>query len=132
MVNQMDMIYFNIINNVKYDPNNKEWIAAQKIYSNPTGWMDGGSSCGITINGKGAGVVGIGVRTDNVNNIFMKNIEIFGIYNKAIEKIKFQVPETDLKNPTNSPATTRGILFDAIDWLAVTDQIDNCKDVHPI
>ncbi len=49
------MIYFNIINDAQYDDlNDKEWIAAQKIFKNPSGWMDGGSSYGITINGQGA------------------------------------------------------------------------------
>jgi len=120
MVDQMDMIYFNYIQNKQYDENDKEWIAAKKIYKNPTGWMDGGSSYGITINGRGAAVVGIGVRTDGVNNITMRNVEIFGIYNQAIEKIKF-----GLNADNGQPGTTRGILFDTIDWIATTDQIED-------
>lgn len=83
MVNQMDMIYFNYINGEDYDDNDKEWIAAQKIFENPTGWMDGGSSYGIVINGGGAAVVGIGTRITNTNNIILNNVEIFGIYNQV-------------------------------------------------
>ena len=116
MVQQMDMIYLNWIHNKEYDDNDEEWIAAKKIFKNPTGWMDGGSSYGLVINGRGAAVVGIGVRVENTWNITINDIEIFGIYNKAIEKIKFQVEDS---------YTTRGILFDTIDWIAVTDQIED-------
>ena len=83
MVNQMDMIYNNWINNKEYDDNDKEWIAAKKIFKNPTGWMDGGSSYGLVINGKGAAVVGIGVRTTETRKIRINNVEIFGIYNQV-------------------------------------------------
>jgi len=63
MVNQMDMIYNNYINQVEYDDvNDKEWIAAQKTFKNPTWWMDGCTSYGIVMNGGGAAVVGIGTR----------------------------------------------------------------------
>ncbi len=47
-------LYFNVINNKQYSGN--EWEATKKIYSNPSGWMDGNSSYGITINDKGAGI----------------------------------------------------------------------------
>merc|ERR1711933_14795 len=117
----MDMIYHHWINDKQYDEDDEEWIAAQKIFKNPTGWMDGGSSYGIVINGRGAAVVGIGVRTEMVNNIYMNNVEVFGIYNQAIEKIKFGLDNDD----ETATYTTRGILFDTIDWLAVTDQIED-------
>ena len=83
MVDQMDMIYFNYINEIEYEPNDKEWIAAQKVFKNPTGWMDGGSSYGIVINGGGAAVVGIGTRITGTDNIIMNNVEVFGIYNQV-------------------------------------------------
>merc|ERR1719229_654311 len=119
----MDMIYHDWINNKKYDEDDEEWIAAQKIYKNPTGWMDGGSSYGIVINGRGAAVVGIGVRVEEVSNVSMKNVEVFGIYNQAIEKIKFGLEEDGVAN--GRPGTTRGVLFDTIDWINVVDQIDD-------
>mmetsp|Transcript_61329 Transcript_61329/g.97647 ORF Transcript_61329/g.97647 Transcript_61329/m.97647 type:complete len:596 (+) Transcript_61329:1-1788(+) len=116
MVDQMDMIYFNYIDGKQYDDeHDEEWIAAKKVFKNPTGWMDGGSSYGVVINGGGAAVVGIGTRINGVSNVFMKNVEIHGIYNQAQEKIKFSVPE----------GTSRGILFDVTDWISVTDQIED-------
>ena len=83
MVDQMDMIYHHVINGREYADDDEEWIAAQKIYKNPTGWMDGGSSYGVVINGRGAAVVGIGVRVEEVSNITMRNVEVFGIYNQV-------------------------------------------------
>eukprot|EP00485_Elphidium_margaritaceum_P018336 CAMPEP_0202729440 /NCGR_PEP_ID=MMETSP1385-20130828/186133_1 /ASSEMBLY_ACC=CAM_ASM_000861 /TAXON_ID=933848 /ORGANISM="Elphidium margaritaceum" /LENGTH=1043 /DNA_ID=CAMNT_0049395701 /DNA_START=32 /DNA_END=3164 /DNA_ORIENTATION=- len=115
MVQQMDMIYFNYIEGREYDEADGEWIAAQKVFKNPTGWMDGGSSYGVVINGGGAAVVGIGTRINGCNNIRVNNLEIFGVYNQAQEKIKFTVPE----------GTSRGILFDVTDWISVTDQIED-------
>jgi len=115
MVKQMDMIYFNYIDQVEYDAHDEEWIAAQKVFANPTGWMDGGSSYGIVINGGGAAVVGIGTRITNTNHIQMNNVEVFGIYNQAQEKMKFSLKS----------GTSRGILFDVMDWIGVTDQIQD-------
>ena len=83
MVSQMDMIYNNYIYGQQYDDYDEEWIAAKKLYKNPTGWMDGGTSYGIAINGEGAAVVGIGTRTTNTYNIIMSNVEVFGIYNQV-------------------------------------------------
>ena len=84
MVDQMDMIYFNYINDKEYDDNNDlEWIAASKLFKNPTGWLDGASSYGIVINGGGAAVVAIGARHEGVNNVNINNVEIFGIYNQV-------------------------------------------------
>eukprot|EP00486_Rosalina_sp_Unknown_P013765 CAMPEP_0201591984 /NCGR_PEP_ID=MMETSP0190_2-20130828/190002_1 /ASSEMBLY_ACC=CAM_ASM_000263 /TAXON_ID=37353 /ORGANISM="Rosalina sp." /LENGTH=1019 /DNA_ID=CAMNT_0048050547 /DNA_START=33 /DNA_END=3093 /DNA_ORIENTATION=- len=115
MVNQMDMIYNNYINGQEYDEDDKEWAAAKKLYKNPTGWMDGGTSYGISINGEGAAVVGIGTRTANTNNIVMSNVEVFGIYNQMQEKIKFTV----------GIYTSRGILFDVTDWIGLVDQYED-------
>jgi len=113
LIRQMDMIYFNWVQGTEYDVDDAEWIAAQKLFKNEAGWMDGGSSYGLVINGAGAAVVGIGARTTRTQNITLNGVEIFGIYNQAIEKIKFGLPS----------GTTRGILFDAIDWLSVVDQV---------
>ena len=115
MINQMDMIYFHVINGVDYDEDDEEWIAAQKLFYNPSGWMDGGSSYGIAFGGMGAQVVGIGSRTLHTVSITLSNIEIFGIANKAVEKIKFSTDQ----------GSTRLVMFDAIDWAAVTDQIED-------
>ena len=115
LINQMDMIYNHFINNVEYDIHDPEWIAASKLFVNPTGWMDGGSSYGMIFNGLGAAVVGIGARTTETENITVNNVEIFGIYNQVIEKIKF----------STKYGATRLIIFDAIDWMAVSDQIDD-------
>ena len=122
MINQMDMIYHHVINKKEYNEDDEEWIAAKKLFLNPSGWMDGGSSYGLVINGVGAAVVGIGARTDRTDNININNVEIFGIYNKAIEKIKFGLPS----------GTTRGILFDAIDWMATVDQLEDRQQTQYI
>ena len=115
MINQMDMVYQYVINKREYNEDNEEWIAAKELFINPTGWMDGGSSYGLVINGVGAAVVAIGARIDRTDNININNVEIFGIYNAAIEKIKFSTPS----------GTTRGILFEAIDWLSIVDQLED-------
>eukprot|EP00485_Elphidium_margaritaceum_P007624 CAMPEP_0202695936 /NCGR_PEP_ID=MMETSP1385-20130828/9363_1 /ASSEMBLY_ACC=CAM_ASM_000861 /TAXON_ID=933848 /ORGANISM="Elphidium margaritaceum" /LENGTH=1002 /DNA_ID=CAMNT_0049352021 /DNA_START=118 /DNA_END=3126 /DNA_ORIENTATION=+ len=115
MVQQMDMIYFNYIDEIEYDPSDEEWIAAQKLFKNPTGWMDGGSSYGIVINGGGAAVVGIGTRITGTEHIQLSNVEVFGIYNQAQEKMKYSLKS----------GTSRGILFDVMDWIGVTDQIED-------
>ena len=41
LVNQMDMIYHYVNDGVEYDEDDPEWIATQKLFLNPTGWMDG-------------------------------------------------------------------------------------------
>ena len=61
LVNQMDMVYYNIMQGIQFDENDEEWQEAQRIFINPTGWMDGGSSYGILLNGYGTAVVNIGV-----------------------------------------------------------------------
>ena len=83
LINQMDMIYNNINNGIKYDEDDKEWIAAKKIFFNPSGWMDGGSSYGLLIGGDGAQVIGIGSRHYNTANVKISNVEIYGIYNQV-------------------------------------------------
>eukprot|EP01084_Bolivina_argentea_P173385 300297_1 len=114
MIAQLDMMYHHWIDGAQYDEEDEEWIAAQKLFSNPTGWMDGGTSYGISLNGYGAAVVGIGTRTANTNNIVLNNVKIFGIYNQNREKIKFTV----------GSGTSRGILFDVTDWIGLVDQIE--------
>ena len=114
LINQMDMMYFHFINGVEYDDENDlEWIAAKKLLYNENGWMDGGSSYGVLFGGGGAQVVGIGARTDGTNNITISNVEIYGIYNQVIEKVKF----------TADSGATRLIFFDAMDWMATEDQV---------
>ena len=93
LINQMDMIYFHFNDDIEYDEDDEEWIAAKKLFLNPTGWMDGGSSYGIVLGGNGAQVVGIGARTLKTSDISVTNVEIYGIGNQAIEKIKFSTED---------------------------------------
>eukprot|EP01083_Nonionella_stella_P034158 93523_1 len=116
LVNQMDMIYDHVIDGVQFDANDDEWIATQKLFLNRVGWMDGGSSYGAVFSGDGAAVVGMGSRTQYTGNISMNHVEIFGIYNAVIEKIKVSV---------NKVGATRLILFDTLDWIAVTSSIED-------
>ena len=117
IVDQMDMIYNNYINDIQYDDDDdEEWIAAKKLFYNPTGWMDGGSSYGVVFNGDGAAVVGMGSRIKSTTNIKMSNVEIYGIYNQVLEKIKVSI---------NKVGASRLLLFDTIDWIAVTDSIED-------
>eukprot|EP00486_Rosalina_sp_Unknown_P012144 CAMPEP_0201592364 /NCGR_PEP_ID=MMETSP0190_2-20130828/190279_1 /ASSEMBLY_ACC=CAM_ASM_000263 /TAXON_ID=37353 /ORGANISM="Rosalina sp." /LENGTH=866 /DNA_ID=CAMNT_0048051107 /DNA_START=228 /DNA_END=2828 /DNA_ORIENTATION=+ len=115
LINQMDMIYHNAINNVVYDEDDEEWIAAKTLFYNPSGWMDGGTSYGVVIGGTGAQVVGIGSRAHGTSDVTLTNLEIFGVGNKMIEKIKF----------ADGDGATRLMFFDAIDWVAVSDQVDD-------
>lgn len=115
LISQMDMMYFYFIDNVQYDDNDEEWIAAKKLLYNPTGWMDGGSSYGLVIGGYGAQVVGIGARIDETSDVIIENVEIFGIYNQVIEKVKF----------TANLGATRLIFFDAMDWMATRYDVEN-------
>lgn len=76
--------------------------------------MDGGSSYGVVFNGDGAAVVGIGSRVTDTANVNISNLEIFGVYNQVIEKMKVSI---------NQVGASRLILFDTIDWIAVTDSL---------
>ena len=113
LINQMDMIYHNAVNNVEYDDDDEEWIAAKTLFYNPSGWMDGGTSYGVVIGGNGAQVVGIGSRAQGTQSVTLNNLEIFGVGNKLLEKIKF----------ADGDGATRLMFFDAIDWVAVSDQV---------
>ena len=84
LVNQMDMIYHHINNGIEYDEDDPEWIASKKLFYNPTGWMDGGSSYGLLVGGNGAQVVGIGARHGATSDIKITNVEIYGIYNQVL------------------------------------------------
>ena len=59
-------------------------------------------------------MVAIGQRIDGTANVTLDNVEIFGIGNGAIEKIKFQ-----------DGSAPRFISFDAVDWPSIVDQIDD-------
>ena len=83
LINQMDMIYNYINNDIQYDEDDEEWIASQRLFLNPTGWMDGGSSYGLLIGGDGAQVVGIGARHSGTADVTISNVEIYGIYNQV-------------------------------------------------
>jgi len=115
LIAQMDMIYHHFINDAQYDDDDDEWIAAKTLFLNPTGWMDGGTSYGVVIGGAGAQVVGIGSRSQGTSDVTLDNLEIFGVGNKLIEKIKF----------ADGDGATRLMFFDAIDWMAVSDQLED-------
>jgi len=53
------------------------------------------------------------LRVDGTFNISLSSVEIFGIYNKVIEKVKF----------TALFGATRLIFFDAMDWMATSVQV---------
>ena len=100
-----------------------DWIAVRKLFINPTGLMDAGSSYGIVLNGEGSATLitlSIGQRIENTEDIqrILSNVEIMGIYNGAIEKVKSVTINDD-------DGALRGIVSDPIDWEAVVDQIDD-------
>ena len=47
LVEQMDMVYYHIIQGTEFDDDDEQWIAAKKTFLNPTGWLDGGSAYGM-------------------------------------------------------------------------------------
>merc|ERR1719361_2166567 len=57
LVEQLDMVYFHVLQDIQFDASDPQWIAAQRTFLNPSGWLDGGSSYGILLNGRGTGVV---------------------------------------------------------------------------
>eukprot|EP00484_Ammonia_sp_Unknown_P020063 CAMPEP_0197030868 /NCGR_PEP_ID=MMETSP1384-20130603/10007_1 /TAXON_ID=29189 /ORGANISM="Ammonia sp." /LENGTH=1847 /DNA_ID=CAMNT_0042460297 /DNA_START=328 /DNA_END=5871 /DNA_ORIENTATION=- len=114
MVTEMDMIYNHFVNGVQYDEDDESWQSAKRIFYNPTGWMDGGSSYGLVFNGDGAAVIGIGCRTDGTSDITVNNVEIYGIYTQPIEKPKFQ-----------SDGAIRLSFFDGLDWPAVAEGLED-------
>ena len=116
LTNQMDMVYFAHFEGVQYAEDDEEWIGAMNLFLNPTGWNDGGSSTGITFGGQNTEVSRVR-KTDGTANVTLDNVEIFGIGNRAIEKVKFQ--------DGSGSSDLRGILLDAMDWMSITDQIDD-------
>ena len=115
LVNQMDMIYHHINNGIEYDEDDPEWIATKKLFYNPSGWMDGGSSYGLLIGGNGAQVIGIGCRHSDTFNVKISNVEIYGIYNQVIEKVKW----------VSAFGSSRMIFFDTTDWSAVSSHMSD-------
>eukprot|EP00486_Rosalina_sp_Unknown_P015966 CAMPEP_0201593420 /NCGR_PEP_ID=MMETSP0190_2-20130828/191025_1 /ASSEMBLY_ACC=CAM_ASM_000263 /TAXON_ID=37353 /ORGANISM="Rosalina sp." /LENGTH=1007 /DNA_ID=CAMNT_0048052595 /DNA_START=113 /DNA_END=3138 /DNA_ORIENTATION=- len=115
LIDQMDMMYFHKVHGHIYDEDDPEWIATKKLFYNPSGWMDGGTSYGVALGGQGAQVVGIGDRPTKTTEITIQNLEIFGVGNKLNEKIRF----------SGGLGATRLIFFDAIDWVDVSDQVED-------
>ena len=83
LVEQMDMVYYHIMQGIEFPDDDPQWIAARETFLNPTGWMDGGSSYGLLIGGNGAQVIGIGCRHSDTFNVKISNVEIYGIYNQV-------------------------------------------------
>ena len=113
LVLQMDMVYFYVMNGIDIEDD-----AAKRLFVNENGWMDAGSSYGIVLNGEGSATLSIGQRIQNTADIILQNVEIFGIYNGAIEKVK-SVTIGD------SDGAIRGILSDPIDWSHVLNDDDD-------
>ena len=85
-VEQMDLIYYYIINGTRPDDDDTQWQNAKNLFLNPTGYSDGGSAYGIILNGLGTGVVSFGRRQTHTSNITVKNVEIYGIHNQPWER----------------------------------------------
>jgi len=117
LVRQMDAVYFDAMSSESNsdrdsdDLTASEWSAAQKLFVNFEGAMDGGSSYGIVLSGEGSSTVAIGQRTEGTSNIRLCDVEIFGIRNAAREKRKM----------VDGDGALRGMLSEAIDWDAVVD-----------
>eukprot|EP01083_Nonionella_stella_P216978 779289_1 len=116
LITQMDLVYFYVMDGVI--PMHDEWNDARKLFINPDGWMDAGSSYGIVLNGEGASTLSIGARIENTNDITLHNVQIMGIYNGAIEKVKSVTINDD-------DGALRGILSDPIDWPAVVEGLED-------
>ena len=57
LTDQMDMVYLAHFEGVHFPEDDEEWVATQKLFVNPSGWNDGGSSYGIAFGGQGAQVL---------------------------------------------------------------------------
>jgi len=113
LVEQLDMVYYHIMNGIEFDDDDEQWMAAKKTFINPTGWLDGGSAYGILLNGYGTAVVNIGRRVTNTEHITIKNVEIHNIKSSPVEGMWASVPST-----TNDygESILHGFFFETIDW----------------
>eukprot|EP01083_Nonionella_stella_P140854 432852_1 len=113
LIEQMDMVYYHVMQGIEFDDSDAQWRTAKHTFLNPTGWMDGGSSYGILLNGYGTAVVNIGRRTTGTFNIAIKNVEIFGIKVKPHEGFWASTPNED---GGVAYAIVHGFFFETIDW----------------
>eukprot|EP01083_Nonionella_stella_P017323 48442_1 len=106
LVEEMDMVYYHIMKGIEYDEKDPLWIEAQQLFINQNGWMDGGSSYGILLNGLGTAVVNIGRRLARTWDITIRDVEITGIKLKPHEGFWAQ----------SHNKIIHGFFFETIDW----------------
>ena len=77
LAEQKDMLFFHVVDGVEFaDVDDTQWLAAKRTFVNPTGWLDGGSACGILLNGDGTAVVNIGRRVTQTQDIEIRDVHI--------------------------------------------------------
>ena len=86
LIYQIDETYFNVINDDEADVTISD--AAKSLFIIDDGFMDAGSSYGIVLNIEESVTLAIGQRIVCTQDITLRNVEITGIYNGAIEKMK--------------------------------------------
>eukprot|EP00484_Ammonia_sp_Unknown_P011181 CAMPEP_0197073724 /NCGR_PEP_ID=MMETSP1384-20130603/210752_1 /TAXON_ID=29189 /ORGANISM="Ammonia sp." /LENGTH=1715 /DNA_ID=CAMNT_0042512563 /DNA_START=84 /DNA_END=5232 /DNA_ORIENTATION=+ len=127
-VNQMDMVYNHIINSQEYAEDDEEWIAAQRLFINPTGALDGGSSYGILFNGQGSATSAIGHSIGGTSEITLSNVEIqdgilFNGQGSATSAIGHSIGGTS--EITMSNVEIQGIYANPLEKFKVTDNAGN-------
>jgi len=113
LVEQLDMVYYHVIDGVTFDADDAQWQAAKQTFLNPTGWMDGGSSYGVLLNGYGTAVVNIGRRTTDTFEITLRNVEIHDL---AVQPYEGFWAVTPTEKSAESAAVVHGFFFETIDW----------------
>ena len=116
LVEQMDMVYYHIMQGIEFPDDDPQWIAARETFLNPTGWMDGGSSYGLLFNGYGTAVVNIGRRTTDTFGITVKNTKIHNIKVKPYEGFWAATSYDSTGIGDGETAIVHGFFFETIDW----------------
>ena len=105
------MVYFHVLHGVEFDEEDPQWIAAKQTFINPTGWLDGGSSYGILLSGRGTAVVNIGRRKMETMNIQMVNVTIHDLAIEPQEGVWAAV------NTAGGGNIVHGFFFETLDWI---------------
>jgi len=116
LVEQLDMVYYHVMDGIEFDEDDEQWIAAKKTYLNPTGWLDGASSYGILLNGHGTAVVNIGRRVTNTEQITIKNVEIHNIKINPLEGMWASTPAVSTDDFGSGSDVVHGFFFETINW----------------
>ena len=119
LIQQMDMIYHYVINDIKYDEDDEQWLRAKDLFLNPNenGYGDGGVVYGILLNSRGGAVMGFGNAPSQSTNAIIDNVYIHDLAISPIEKLKFKTNELG--------GATRGPVADVFDIMKVVDQFDD-------